>query len=232
MIVLHELFGPDEHTMTFASWLTEQGSPAFSVHVPAFFGEHGKSSGLLGGVWNLCIRREFNLWRAGRTSRIVTWLRQLVREVAERHGGAPPVGVVGMCMTGGVVMALVEHPQVKAVVSSQPSLPIYRAWSTRSHIGLDTDDIPPLSDVGADVTVLRYDGDRLCPRGRATTIAGAPLGPSEQVAPRVGLESGQRGRLVSVTGRKHSVLTADLEPDARALVGEWLADALSNRGDG
>lgn len=227
VIVLHELFGPDEHTMTFAAWLASQGRPPFSVHVPALFGSFGESAGLLRSAWNICIRREFNIWRTGQTSPIVTWLRQLVVEVAERHGGDPSVGVVGMCMTGGVVMALVQHPRVDAIVSSQPSLPIYRAWSTRSFMGLGEEDIPPETDPEADLTVLHYEQDWLCPNRRAEGIAGTPLGPPQQVSPAVRVRQGHRGRLVAVSGKGHSVLTADLNREARALVGYWLADALS-----
>jgi dienelactone hydrolase len=229
VVVLHELFGPSEETRELGNWLAAH-DPPFSVHVPALFGRHWSTSmtGLLRS--KVCLRREFVLLRTGQTSPIVTWLRQLVDEVADRHDGRP-VGVVGMCLTGGFAMALVAEPSVAAAVASQPSLPLapLRSRDVQADLGLSPDDVPPADGADlADLTVLRYEDDWMCPRARVEAMAGEPLSApvADDVDPRVSVSQGSRGRLVHVEGRRHALLTFDLNDRARTLVGGWLADAL------
>ena len=231
VVVLHELFGPSPATRVLAEWLAAH-DPAFSVHVPALFGRHWSTSatGLLRS--KICLRREFVLLRTGRTSPIVTWLRQFVDEVAARHDGQP-VGVVGMCLTGGFAMALVAEPRVAAAVASQPSLPLapLRSEDVTADLGLSPGDVPPEDGSNlADLTVLRYEDDWMCPRARVEEMAGPPLSAAvpDDVDPRLSVREGRRGRLVQVEGRRHALLTFDLNDRARTLVGEWLATALAS----
>lgn len=227
VIVLHELFGPSAETMELGEWLASH-DPPFSVHVPALFGTHGKTSltGLLGS--KVCLRREFVLFRTGRTSPIVTWLSQLVAEVSDLHDGRQ-VGIVGMCLTGGFAFALVGEPAVAAAVASQPSLPLapLRSLRVRQDLGLSPQDVPADDAVG-DLTVLRYEDDWMCPSARVEEMAGPPLSEPvpDAVDARLTVAQGHRGRLVQVTGRQHAMLTIHLNERARTLVGQWLADAL------
>jgi dienelactone hydrolase len=71
----------------------------------------------------ICVRREFNIWKDGRSSPIVDWLRALARQVHAECGGKG-VGAVGMCFTGGFALAMMTEPVVVAPVLSQPSLPL------------------------------------------------------------------------------------------------------------
>ena len=71
----------------------------------------------------ICIRREFNVWAADKSSPIVDWLRALARKAHAECGGKG-VGAVGMCFTGGFALAMMTEPAVVAPVLSQPSLPL------------------------------------------------------------------------------------------------------------
>lgn len=236
VIVLHELFGPDKDTMALAAWLhVEHG---FSVHVPALFGEYGTTSrtGLLRSM--VCLRREFAAFRTGRTSPIVAWLRQLVAEVSAGQGGVE-VGIIGMCMTGGFALALAAEPDTGAAVASQPSLPVavLRPRRVQADLGLSPEHVPERDP--APLMVLRSRQDRICPRLRVEVMAGLPLADVDGVdSPRgripvpddVVVRQGTRGPLLEPPGSGHSILTADLVPEVREVVGAWLAAHLAADG--
>lgn len=239
VVLLHEVFGPSPSTMQLAEALAT-GDPGFTVHVPALFGRHGAATplGVLGS--KICLRREFVLFRTGRTSPIVGWLRHLVDEVSQRHDGRP-VGVVGMCLTGGFALAMVTHDRVAAAVASQPSLPMapLRGPAARADLGLSPGDRASPSASRQKLMVLRYDQDRLCPAVRAAAAIGDTVEAArpDPLDPSVEVTQGTRGRLVEVADEpgvgalsaRHAVLTVDLSPRALDLVRAWLADRL---GDG
>ncbi len=124
VIIIHEMPGLHPLVVRFADRVAAAG---MTVVLPSLFGTPGReiSKGyatfeLLKGI---CIRREFNVWRGGRSSPIVDWLRALARALHEECGGAG-VGAVGMCFTGGFALAMMTEPAVIAPVLSQPSLPL------------------------------------------------------------------------------------------------------------
>lgn len=237
VIVLHEVLGPSRETMELAERLADRGKPRFAVHVPALFGTHGRRSflGLLGS--KICLRREFVLFRSGRTSPIVEWLRQFVGEVSERHDGRR-VGVIGMCLTGGFALAMVGDAKVGAAVASQPSLPFagLRSARVKGDLGLSPKDRPTGGDDEAPLTILRYDRDWLCPAARGQRSAGSPLGEpvTDPVDRDLRTRAGSRGQLIEATSRsrlplianQHAVLTSDLNERALQRVREWLHDQL------
>jgi dienelactone hydrolase len=100
-----------------------------SVYLPVLFGAPGRPAthpaGMLTMLSGMCVRFEFNAWRAGKSSPIVDWLRALARRAHDECGGRG-VGAVGMCFTGGFALAMMTEPAVVAPVLSQPSLPMGR----------------------------------------------------------------------------------------------------------
>ena len=97
-----------------------------TVFMPSLFGEPGRpvSAGYaVGEIFKaMCIRREFNIWQAGKSIPIVDWLRALAKKMHGECGGKG-VGAVGMCFTGGYALAMMTEPSVVAPVLSQPSIP-------------------------------------------------------------------------------------------------------------
>lgn len=126
VIIMHEIPGLHPLVVDYADRVAAAG---MTVFLPSLFGKPGKpvSNGYVIGqmLENICIRREFNVWANGRSSRIVDWLRALARKAHAECGG-PGVGALGMCFTGGFALAMMTEPSVVAPVLSQPSLPLGR----------------------------------------------------------------------------------------------------------
>ncbi|HEY1752225.1 MAG TPA: dienelactone hydrolase family protein [Caulobacteraceae bacterium] len=124
VIVIHEMPGLHPLVLRFASRVADAGMTVFCPHL---FGEAGKPvrplNAMLTMASGICIRREFSVWAADRSSPIVDWLRALARQAHGECGGRG-VGAVGMCFTGNFALAMMTEPAVVAPVLSQPSLPL------------------------------------------------------------------------------------------------------------
>lgn len=122
VILLHELPGLSAKTLIFAEFLSRR----LTVYVPLLFGAPNQES-LLAGLRDFAFDGE---WRrrddlAGER-RIERWLSAFAERVAKAHPGQS-MGALGMCLTGALSLSLLRQPQVKAVVVSQPTLPIFGA---------------------------------------------------------------------------------------------------------
>ncbi len=124
VVVIHEIPGLHPLVIGFADRIAAAG---MSVYLPVLFGDPGRpvdGAYLAKSMFSaICVRREFNVWRLGRSSPIVGWLRALAKAAHEKRGGRG-VGAVGMCFTGGFALAMATEPAVVAPVLAQPSLPI------------------------------------------------------------------------------------------------------------
>jgi dienelactone hydrolase len=175
VLVLTEMPGISPMVLGFADRVVALGC---SVVLPDLFGQAGRDplagNRLAAGLFNLrviastCIRREFTVLAAGRSSPVIDWLRALAAVEHERCGG-PGVGVVGMCFTGGFALAMAVEPRVLAPVLSQPSLP-FGIGKRRRSIDCSEQDLSCVarrcSDEGLRVLGLRFDGDPLVPAER------------------------------------------------------------------
>jgi dienelactone hydrolase len=124
VVVMHEMPGLHPQVIRFADRVAEAG---MTVFCPVLFGVAGRPVEHPGStvtmLTGLCVRFEFNVWRQGRSSPMVDWLKALARKAHAECGGKG-VGAVGMCFTGGFALAMMTEPSVVAPVLSQPSLPI------------------------------------------------------------------------------------------------------------
>ncbi|HQN51349.1 MAG TPA: dienelactone hydrolase family protein, partial [Phenylobacterium sp.] len=120
------------------------------------------------------IRREFNVWKAGKSSPIVEWLRALARKAHAECGGKG-VGAVGMCFTGGFALAMMTEPSVVAPVLSQPSMPMAAGSKIRA-AGIDASPAEVscakqrFKDEGLSMIGLRFKSDALVPDARFETL--------------------------------------------------------------
>ncbi|MBY5163141.1 dienelactone hydrolase family protein [Salsipaludibacter albus] len=238
VVLLHELHGVSTAFHELACMLQLQG---YSVHVPLLYGDSEVRSTLGGAVkaWS-CLRREMALFSAGGPDKLTNWLNALIAElVADPELDASRgVAVIGMCMTGGIVLGTLANESTATVISSQPSSPM-RPWSptTSADLGLSDETLEAAEESDTPLLCLRYRNDPLCGDGRfdhirtrlKSTDEEHPLGEWQR---RGHLRVFTHGRLttVEVPGSRHSVLTSDRDPEALALTVEWLAKHLLDPG--
>lgn len=217
-IVLHELPGATPALERFANELVAAG---VEVHVPLLFGRRGEV-GVVGMVRGaICLRRELSFFASGRSGRLAAWLRGLVDQLADEQSpdGDLPIGVVGMCMTGGIVLATMAHPRVTAVVASQPSLPLALPFSphhVRADLGISAADRDASVASSTPVTCLRYRDDWRCPDERidaiTTSFGTSPV--EHETSGRLTVSRYGRLTVIEVEGKAHAVLTRDRLPEA------------------
>ncbi len=153
MVIIQELPGIGPETLRLADEFVDRG---FAVVLPHLFGPLEKTS--IGGnlLRVFCMRREFSLFAAHRSSPIVDWLKALCRDIKEQ-GQCKGVGVIGMCLTGNFAISLMGDDSVLAAVSSQPSMPLMKA----SQLHMSAADITAIRqriDATAPMHAYRFDG--------------------------------------------------------------------------
>ncbi len=207
VIVIHEVFGFTPPLARFCHWIAATG---MRVYAPILIGRPDASNRAHAGaldILRLCVSREFTLFRAGRSSPVVDWLKPLARQAHEECGG-PGVGVIGMCLTGGFALSMAVDPVVLAPVLSQPSMPVGK------HAALDIS-AADLAIVrqracaeGLTLRGYRFEGDRIARHEKFVTLdrefgaafAGTEL-PDSTASPDGMLSEGKP---------PHSVFTRDL----------------------
>jgi dienelactone hydrolase len=215
VIVITEMPGISPMVLGFADRVVALGCTAI---LPDLFGHAGRDpvaghplANQLRGVGTMvatCIRREFTALAAGRSSKVVDWLRALARREHEACGG-PGVGVVGMCFTGGFALAMAVDPIVLAPVLSQPSLPFPVSKKHRASIDTSPADLAVVADrcanEGLRVVGLRFKGDPFVPGERFDHLRSL-LGDGFVAIELEQSDGNPNGPL----GHRHSVLTGDL----------------------
>jgi dienelactone hydrolase len=230
VIVLHELFGLSPAAIELGDFLAN----SFSVYLPVLFGRPGKD-GLANAARAFCVRREFTFLFTGKTSPVATWVRGLAGVAAQRAGNRP-VGLIGMCLTGGVVFSAIADPAVGAGVASQPSLPFpllghLTPQRVRRDLGTSLDDLREAASSSTDVMMLRYHEDAMCPAERADAAAlvfgGVGEARRDPQDGSVSVAEGDRITIVEIVGNRHSVLGVDLNTRARQIVKDFLEQRLA-----
>jgi dienelactone hydrolase len=121
IVLLHELPGLWQCDINLAQRLADKG---FKVHVPLFFGSKGESNTTKFLFRECLLPSPFFLSALlpRHTPKVRGWVSGFVRDLSAENGDKG-VGVIGMCLTGGLPAALIAMPEVKAAVLSQPTNP-------------------------------------------------------------------------------------------------------------
>jgi dienelactone hydrolase len=172
VIVIHEIPGLHPLVIRFADRVAAAG---MTVFLPSLFGVPGRpvSRGyaLASALATICIRREFFVWSADRSSPIVDWLRALAASAHAECGGKG-VGAVGMCFTGNFALAMMTEPAVVAPVLSQPSLPLGKTKAAA--LGVSAAEIAcakrRFANEDLSMIALGFEGDPLVPLERFETL--------------------------------------------------------------
>lgn len=192
VILIQELPGIGQETLHLADRLVGAG---FRVTLPHLFGPLGKTSiaGNLARVF--CLRREFHVFQANRSSPIVDWLKALCRDVKEQ-AGASGVGVIGMCLTGNFAITLMADDSVLAAVASQPAMPFGK--SSALHMSEDEAEAARVAiDRKAPMKTYRFEADPMCTAAKFIAIESTFNMERERV------------EMTVIPGKGHSVLTLD-----------------------
>jgi len=156
------------------------------------------------------VRREFGALARNEATPIADWLRAFAEDEHAASGGRP-VGVIGMCFSGGYALAMALSPAVGASVSSQPAVP-FAIPGRRANLGVNPEDIQELrarTGDGRTVRALRFQRDFVSPGVRCDRLVEA-------------LPATETVEIPTWNPLHHSVLAMGL----RAAPGSRLADEL------
>ena len=168
----------------------------FEVVLPHLFGPIGKTTIAGNFARVLCMRKEFSLFAANRSSPIVDWLKALCNDVRDSRsvGG---VGVIGMCLTGNFAISLIGDDSVLAAVASQPAMPFHKQAAL--HMSpQEIDRARTALDKKGPMIAYRLAEDRLTTRAKFDCIHAA-----------FNDEGKERIKLETLPGKGHPVLTLD-----------------------
>jgi dienelactone hydrolase len=200
LVVLHELPGLTDDDLALARCLSKRG---FHVFTPLLFGRLGQDSATLGFA-SACLGSppRFECSRLSARSEILNELEAVCDRIAACLNMR--LGVIGMCLTGALPLALLPN-RVDAAVLSQPTLPfdVLRrrpVGPQLTDLGLGPDDLKEAVASHVPFLAMHYADDPLSPRERLATIADT---------------FGTRAAIIELPGSgKHSSLAGDLHIDA------------------
>lgn len=198
IVLIQELPGIGVETLRLADEFVDAG---FGVIMPHLFGPIGKVSMVGNVVRVFCMRKEFHLFQANRSSPITDWLKALCRDVQTRSA-APGVGVIGMCLTGNFAISLMADDSVLAAVASQPAMPLAKQGELHMS-GEDIDAVKQGIDAKAPMRAFRFEGDPMCTAAKFESIDAA-----------FNSDGVNRVELHTLPGKQHSVLTLDFVDEA------------------
>ncbi len=169
VIVIHEIYGFTPALARFCRWIAATG---MRVYAPILLGTPDAANPeriTRGRLLGLCVSREFTLFRTGKSSPIVDWLKPLAHQAHQECGG-PGVGVIGMCLTGGFALSMAVDPVVLAPVLSQPGMPAL----SPAALDISAADLAIVKhrtiDEGLRLRGYRFDGDPLSRPAKFATL--------------------------------------------------------------
>lgn len=210
ILIIQELPGIGTETLRLADKLIEAG---FRVVLPHLFGPLGRLS-FVGNIARVfCMRREFALFAAKKTSPVVNWLGALCLELKQQYQ-VEGIGVIGMCLTGNFAISLMANEAVLAGVASQPSLPLLKQKSLHMS-ARDVADIRSALDKKGAMLAFRFKGDKLCTAAKFDALDAAFNDDRERI------------KLKPIEGGAHSVLTVHFIDEAGSPTDKALSEVLS-----
>ena len=167
VLLIHELPGMTPQCIDLAELIAQRG---FRIYLPLLFGKPGGDS----PIKAICVRKEINFFSANGASRLSPWFRALCRRIYEECGGKG-VGVIGMCMTGSIVLSVMLEPSVLVPVMSQPALPLPRIFARKKKkaaLGVPDEDVLVARQKATAYPILgyRFATDTKCPAERFQTL--------------------------------------------------------------
>jgi dienelactone hydrolase len=216
VLFLHEVPALTPRCLALAQVIASRG---FKVYAPRLFGAkptpRREPMGLRAflanthGLLSACLDGPFSCLSQQYTGPIVN---QIVSLSAQIHAldKDRPMGVIGLCISGSLALAVASHPWIGAAVVGQPALPLV-ALSQKAKRAIPVDaELAALKGrrVPVPVLALRFSEDKLSPRPRMEALW-EQLHPHIQV---IEILSGDQSRQVYIPKDAHAVLTEWLAP--------------------
>ncbi len=214
VVIMQELPGIGQEALAFAERLVTAGYRVVLAH---WFGPLGETSLLGNAVRLFCMRREFSLFAANKTSPVVEWVRALCRDVKARTG-ASGVGVVGMCLSGNFAISLMADDAVLAAVASQPSMPVFNQGALHMSEA-DVASVREALDTKGPAHAYRIEGDAICTARKFEALDTAFNDDRERL------------KLKTLPGNGHSVFTIDFVDEAGHPTRQALDEVLAYFGE-
>lgn len=164
VIIISEIPGITPEQVGLGDRLVAAG---FRSVMPEIFGVSGQKMTSINVIARLgwaALSREFATFTLRSTSPVAHWLRALARDL-----GSERVGVVGMCLTGNIPLAMLKEECVTAPVLSQPSLPFNVGSSRARDLGVADEDVAialERAENGLEILGFRFSHDYVCPAAR------------------------------------------------------------------
>jgi dienelactone hydrolase len=161
VIVVHELPGMTPEVIAFAEEVVAAGHTVVMPHLFGRVEEPPGTTATLRSLGRVCVSREFVLLGLRRTAPVADWLRSLARALHAELGG-PGVGALGMCLTGGLALAMMVDESIAAPVVAQPSTPFAIGRARAADLNLSPEDLAAVRtrvEAGCPVLGLRYRDD-------------------------------------------------------------------------
>lgn len=213
VLLMHETPGMSDRCLALADRLIGAG---FTAYLPLFFGKPGMDNATVGFAHVLCLRNELNSLAKDAPSEIAGWLRALCRRIHAECSGRG-VGVIGMCLTGNLVLSVMLDESVLVPVLCEPAVPLVPGpkvlWSKerKAALGVPHDDIKRARERAKQVQVLgfRFATDTLCPEERFQTLEQI-FGTTCFKGTRIPTGPSNPGQIPE---KSHSVLTGEFDYD-------------------
>jgi dienelactone hydrolase len=216
LILLHELPGLSEPTFALGGYFVRKG---FRVVLPLLFGQPGQENVAL-GLCQTCLRQELReVWRGGANTILARVIRAIAAEEWAAYKDVQPdatgVGVVGMCFTGSMVLALLlDDDQINSVVKA----PVLAQPSS----GYGADVLKTVADGTSKgpILSLRFERDFICRQQHfdklKTAFQACPAGNDRLI-------------VYEFLGGDHSTLVYDYDPDHPLKMEKWRGERFDAR---
>lgn len=164
VLILHELPGLTIECLQLANRVSEAG---YTVYVPLLFGQPGRAQSFR-NVFRACFGGGFHCFSSSDPGPVLARLRVLANYIRGQRGDR--IGVIGLCLTGTLPIALLADPGVAAPVLAEPSLPL--AWTDqgKSALGVSRPDIDRAKARGVPILAFRFNNDDLSPGQRSRAL--------------------------------------------------------------
>jgi dienelactone hydrolase len=207
LILLHELPGLSRQTFALGDYFVQRG---FRVSLPLLFGRAGDYLPLR-GIAKICLRQELRELWLGNDTTITDWIRELAAHelslYKKTHPHASRVGVIGMCYTGSMVLALMlekkQDKKDKGAIS-----PLVTPVLAQPSSCYPRDALNQISEQGSrgPALALRFEKDWICCKSQLSRL-------EQAFAACAARDPSQTLTVVELEGKGHSTLVYDYEQD-------------------